>query len=64
MLMMQATTSLFLSLPVMACLPGRFRFLTRAQYLTHGESPLATGITQDPKRLVADVLATHAGIAR
>jgi hypothetical protein len=65
--MMQATTSLSLTLPVMTCLPVWFRSLTRTQYLTHGESPLTRGITRDPslstqKWLVVDVRVTHAEI--
>jgi hypothetical protein len=50
--MMQATTSLFLALPVMTCLPVQFRFLTTSEYLSHGEFPVAS----------VNMLATHTGI--
>jgi hypothetical protein len=62
--MMQATTSLSL-MPLMMCLPGRFRLLTQSPYLTHSEFPLTPEITcassmAAPRCLGADVLARYA----
>lgn len=48
--MMQATTALSLTLHVITCLPIRFHFLTKSQYLMHGEFPLTREITRAPSR--------------
>jgi hypothetical protein len=66
--MMQARTSPFLRLPVMLCLPVRFRGLTTSQYLTHRDSLLTREITRAPlifaqRCFGADVPARYARMA-
>jgi hypothetical protein len=63
--MMQAMTSLSLTLPVLTCLPVLFRVLTTSQNLTHGNFPLTREITRAPlmsaqKCVGADALARYA----
>jgi hypothetical protein len=65
--MMQAMTALSLRLPIIMCLPVRFRFLMKSQYFTHRKSPLTREITRDPLMSAqqcfgADMLARYATI--
>src|SRR5262245_27814595 len=64
MLMMQAMTPRFLTLPVLTGLPVLCRVLTTSQHLTPGDFPLTRAITRAPlmsapRGIGADVLARY-----